>query len=90
MVVSDIPARYPHMALDLDGKNADISIGMVNAYLLKPVQTKSSHVQKGPSAIQTELGWTICGPVEGSIKHDAVVLHCVAIDQQIQRLGHWN
>ena len=101
MVVSDIPAKYPPMVLDLDsypqfkglclprpepGKNADILIGMDNAYLLKPVQTKSSHVQKGLFAIQTVLGWTICGPVEGSIEHDAVVPHCVAIDQQIQIL----
>ena len=101
MVVSDIPARYPPMVLDLTGdpqfkglclprsepgKNADILIGMDNAYLLKPVRTKSKHAQKGPFAIQTVLRWTICRPVESSIKHDAVVSHCVSIDQQIQRL----
>ena len=32
------------------------------------------------------MGCIICGPVESSIKHDAVVSHCVAIDQQINRL----
>ena len=92
MVISDIPARYPPIKLDLKVctyldldlvKNADILIGMDNAHLLKPIQVRSNQRQKDPYAIKTVLGWFLCGSAVSSMNSDIVTSQCVAIDSQI-------
>ena len=67
-------------------KNADILIGMDNAHLLKPIKVRPSHSQNGPYAIQTVLGWSICGSAVSPTNSDKVISHCVAIDSQITKL----
>ena len=100
IIVDDLPAKFPsrpfsqaehpHLAdlplqLPPGGTQAQVLIGMDNAFLLEPLDVRSSSARGDPYAIRTSLGWSLCGPGKASLDSE-VFSHCISLEESINNL----
>ena len=95
LVTPEIPAKndvkeysylcnLPLQQLGSDAQ-ADVLIGLDNAYLLKPIDVRLEGNSNFLYAVQTLLGWSLAGPVNNShINH--VTANCANVDSQFHQL----
>ena len=99
-VVPSIPATHPKKAIDLqqfphlknvplplpiDKAQAELLIGMDNAYLLTPIEVRSGESDAGPFATPTMPWWSLSGPAGDKQDKDAFS-HCISMEQPIGKL----
>ena len=82
--MSDLRHRYPHLAkipfVNYPDKQPQILIGLIHHRLGLTTDTVEGPTWNSPSAVETRLGWIICGPVQHArkVNKNRVFAHRIA------------
>ena len=102
LLIDEIPAKYPSVAIDLkkypylqgipmpkipSNAQCDVLLGMDNSDLLVPLEVRRDESRRNPIyCTRSVFGWSINGIIGNGVPHEITSNHVQCIEEQINRL----